>query len=73
MPRCEYTETCPLFIAEVGYSPEFSEAMKRSFCLSDSSRCARLLAIAVVGRENVPAEMLPTDEELLEELKKSQG
>ena len=68
MARCRYTETCPFFTAGVGYSPGLFEAMRDRYCLGDSDDCARLLAITVVGRENVPAEMLPTDHETLKRL-----
>ena len=71
MTRCEFTDTCTFFIDEVGYSPELNEAMKRQFCLEDNSKCARRLAIEIVGRENVSDEMLPTDEDTLDEIKRS--
>lgn len=71
MPRCSHTATCAFFTADVGYSPELNHAMKEQYCLEDNTRCARLLAAKIVGMENVPVEMLPTDEALLEELKKS--
>jgi hypothetical protein len=71
MPRCEHTDTCTFFVVEVGYSPELNEAMKKRYCLEDNTECARRLAMDLVGRSNVPDEMLPTDVDLLEELKKS--
>lgn len=69
MARCMHTEICSFFTAEVGYSPELNHAMKERYCLDDNSDCARLLAMDVIGMENVPDEMLPGDHEMLEQFK----
>ena len=70
MPRCSHTETCAFFTADVGYSPELNHAMKERYCLGNSSACVRLLAAAIIGMENVPDDMLPSDERTLEEIKR---
>lgn len=69
MTECKYTSECPFFLADVGYSPELNHVMKQMYCWSNTSDCARLLAIPVVGRERIPAGMLPTDTGLLAELR----
>lgn len=68
MPICPRTETCAFFTSEVGYSPELNDAMKRRFCLRDSSACARLAALDILGEGRVPAEMLPTDDDTLAQI-----
>jgi hypothetical protein len=71
MPRCEHTEICPFFTAEVGFSPELHDAMKSRYCLGDNSTCARLLACEQLGGvEFVPTDMLPSDDKRLAGLKK---
>lgn len=61
MTCCPYSCDCHFFAAEVGYSPQMYATMKSHFCLTDNSDCARLLAMRLVGRDNVPAALLPTD------------
>lgn len=58
---CEYRETCPFFTSDVGYSPQLNHTMKQRFCIEDSTGCARLIALLAIGRENVPADLLPSD------------
>ncbi|MBU4557160.1 MAG: hypothetical protein KJ747_09845 [Actinobacteria bacterium] len=65
---CVYCSTCPFFESTVGYSPELKIAMKKRFCLSDGQGCARFIALATVGRENVPPDLLPCDCDRLVEL-----
>ncbi|MHB9004398.1 MAG: hypothetical protein ACYC6C_10105 [Coriobacteriia bacterium] len=71
MASCEYTSICPFFISQVGYSPELYMAMKDKFCLGDSAGCARLLAMDIVDRrEDVPDDLLPSDNERLGTLRR---
>lgn len=69
MPDCPRMRTCAFFSAEGGYSPALHDAMKEHFCLANNSTCCRLAAIGVVGADNVPVHMLPTDDEMLADLK----
>ena len=62
---CELADSCAFFDAGGGYSPELNNAMRTRFCASDCEQCARYLAIHVVGRENVPKHMLPTEYDLV--------
>ncbi len=71
MSQCHLTDTCIFFNVEVGYSPDLQAAMRREYCLGDNSRCARLLALEFMPREEVPADMIPTDLEQLERLRRA--
>lgn len=71
MPTCPRTETCAFFTSDVGYSPELNDAMKRRFCLENNAACARLAALEILGEGNVPADMLPTDDETLARIARS--
>lgn len=61
MQMCANHTTCPFFNSDVGYSPELNDAMKERFCRANNARCARKIAIKAIGRDAVPADMLPTD------------
>lgn len=66
MNRCALADDCPFFNTDVGFSPDLNEAMRERFCLGDSSGCARLAALAFLPREQVPADLLPTDNDRLQ-------
>jgi hypothetical protein len=68
MPICPHTETCAFFNTDVGYSPELNDVMKNRFCLQNNESCARRAALSLLGEGNVPAEMLPTDDHVLDDL-----
>jgi len=68
MTRCALADDCPFFNAEVGFSPDLNEAMRERFCLGDSAGCARLSAVAYMPREEIPADLLPTDAERLQRI-----
>lgn len=65
---CIYRESCPFFTSQTGYSPALNHAMKERFCLDDSTNCARFIALNAIGRENVPADLLPSDTDRLDDL-----
>jgi hypothetical protein len=66
--KCIHIEACPFFAEEIGYSLHLNETMRSRYCLGDSEACARYQAIALVGREAVPAELLPTEHDRLADL-----
>ncbi len=71
MSRCHLAEDCVFFNVEVGYSPELQTAMRKEYCLGRFEDCARLLALEFMRREELPADMIPTDHEQLERLSRS--
>lgn len=70
LSTCRLIETCIFFNAEVGYSPDLQAVMRQQYCLGDSSQCARLLALEFMPREELPPDMIPTDHEQLERLRR---
>jgi len=73
MPICQYTEICPFFITDIGYSPEMHRTMKQRFCFEDNSSCVRFAAMEVLAIEDIPDDLLPTDAERLRELVAKKG
>ncbi len=65
---CAYRESCLFFEHGVGYSPELNRSMKQRFCLKDSAGCARFIALEAIGRDDVPADLLPSDRDRLEDM-----
>ena len=69
VPRCVNTETCAFFTAEIGFSPALKDAMRERYCLGDNSGCARWRAGEILGGlDQVPHDMLPSDEAVIENM-----
>ncbi|PKQ16633.1 MAG: hypothetical protein CVT67_04375 [Actinobacteria bacterium HGW-Actinobacteria-7] len=62
MPRCAYTETCVFFNDEVGYSIDLQASMRLTYCMDDYASCARYQTLLTVPREQIPDDLIPTDE-----------
>lgn len=68
MARCIWTDGCVFFTDEVGYSPELWGEMKAAFCLSDNSGCARLRLMDHVPADQIPDDLIPTDNERADQI-----
>ncbi len=61
MSKCELLETCPFFGDKMDEYPAGVAAMRRRYCQKDNSSCARYLIFKALGREKVPADLFPND------------
>lgn len=68
MPRCAYTDTCVFFNDEVGYSIDLQASMRMSYCLGDYPTCARYRAIRTIPRDQLPKDLIPSDNAWADEL-----
>ncbi|MDZ4170284.1 MAG: hypothetical protein U1E26_11620 [Coriobacteriia bacterium] len=73
MVRCIHIETCVFFNDRVGYSPELQESMREEFCVVANSGCARFIAMADMPRDEIPDDLIPTDLEQLERLRRARS
>ena len=63
MADCECLKTCPFFNDQMANMPAVADLMKRRYCHTDSSGCARYQVFSRLGRENVPADLFPNQED----------
>lgn len=64
MADCECLTRCPFFNGKVaGMFPSTVEMMKQRLCRGDPSECARYMVFKRLGREAVPADLLPNQAE----------
>lgn len=68
MTRCTWTDACPFFSDEVGYSLELQAQMRGEFCMGDNSHCARFRSLAFLPLNHIPTDLMPTDHERLTQL-----
>ena len=63
MPQCECAVSCPFFNDEVPSRSVVTDIMKRRYCLSSKTSCARYLLRVAIGADGVPADLLPNQME----------
>ena len=65
MKECECLSNCPFFAGRVGIMlPTIVETLKSKYCHSDSNECARYQIFCKLGRDFVPADLLPDQMEI---------
>jgi len=68
MENCELLEKCVFFNDKMGNMPSTASVIKMRYCMEDSSGCARYLVCKALGRENVPADLFPNQEDRARQL-----
>lgn len=68
MTRCEWTDACPFFSDEVGYSIDLQAQMRIRYCMGDNTDCARLRSIEYLPLNKIPFDLIPTEHERLDKL-----
>jgi hypothetical protein len=68
MQKCELVEKCPFFNDLMERMPATANMMKKRYCLSDNSQCARYAVFKAVGREKVPKDLFPNQTEKAQEI-----
>jgi hypothetical protein len=63
MAVCEILPACIFFNDKMKDMPGTSTFFKIKFCQGDNAKCARHMVLAACGRENVPADLFPNQEE----------
>lgn len=61
MKECELTAGCIFFNDKMNNMPSMTTMMKSVYCKSDPDKCARLMIVKALGREKVPADLFPNE------------
>ncbi|NJN98818.1 MAG: hypothetical protein HC875_34360 [Anaerolineales bacterium] len=59
MVECECLPRCLFFNDKMTEMPVTAERLKKKYCLTDNSRCARFMVFKALGREKVPIDLFP--------------
>lgn len=59
MADCPSLSGCPFFNDHMANRPVTAEMMKKHYCRSDHSQCARWMVASRLGRPAVPANLFP--------------
>ncbi len=60
---CKYAAACPVFTTALGPLPHIGLRYRRAYCRGGWGECARYAVAEAVGRESVPAGMLPNEQD----------
>jgi hypothetical protein len=63
MAVCEILPKCIFFNEKMKNMPGTTAFFKVKFCQGDNTHCARHMVLTACGRENVPADLFPNQEE----------
>jgi len=61
MADCNYLPSCQYFNDKLKNMPIASESVKSMYCLWHYDECARYMVASVMGSENVPSDLFPTE------------
>lgn len=65
MVVCELCDTCIFFNDKMPDMPDVAGYLKQKYCRKDFDKCARYRIYKEFGRENVPANLFPNEEDLV--------
>ncbi|MDD5131729.1 MAG: hypothetical protein PHH44_03630 [bacterium] len=63
MAVCEILPVCIFFNDKMKDMPGTASFFKSKFCQGDNHKCARHMVLIACGRENVPIDLFPNQEE----------
>jgi hypothetical protein len=68
MADCELLSKCIFFHDKMANMPATAASFKRKYCQGDNSNCARYMVFKALGREQVPADLFPNQEDRAKEV-----
>lgn len=69
MPDCERMQGCPYFQNElIKEFPMMLKLRQERFCRGDNTACALYMVFKALGKEHVPADLIPSQNERAKEI-----
>lgn len=66
--ECECLVACPFFLERMADMPNVTALINERFCTGDWTRCARYRVHVEFGRDAVPADLFPDQDEIAEKI-----
>jgi hypothetical protein len=73
MVNCPLLATCLFFNDKMAEMPATADLLKERYCRGDNSICARHMVFVKLGREKVPANLMPSDTKRAKDIISSPG
>ncbi|MCF8069502.1 MAG: hypothetical protein K9L30_13040 [Desulfobacterales bacterium] len=61
--ECEVLSVCLFFNDKMANMPGSAAGFKRRYCQGDNSTCARYMVLKALGKEKVPGDLFPNQED----------
>jgi hypothetical protein len=68
MADCECLPKCLFFNDQMADMPSMSNIIKQRYCRENNTQCARHMVFRILGSENVPSDLYPSQKERAEEI-----
>lgn len=68
MAQCECLQTCIFFNDRMANMPAMAGIMKKKYCQTDNSGCARFMVLKAKGRSAVPGDLSPSQTDRAREI-----
>ncbi|MGE3063540.1 MAG: hypothetical protein AB7T10_07910 [bacterium] len=68
MTDCAHLVKCPFFNDRMQSMPATADIYKKRYCRGDFNNCARFKVSKALGKENVPADLFPNQDERAKEI-----
>ena len=68
MAECVLTEKCIFFNEKMANMPGTTASFKRKYCKDDYASCARYEVYKAVGKEKVPKDLFPNQNEKVQNI-----
>ncbi len=68
--ECPKLSDCPFFNFQLKDMPTTADTLKSIFCKKDYKKCARYIVSSAIGKENVPDDLFPNDEDRVDAILK---
>jgi len=70
MADCELIAACPFFNDKMADMPSMAALLKKQYCNGQPSNCARYQVRQKLGKEKVPADLFPNQNDRVRQLMK---
>jgi len=68
MPDCKCLPKCPFFNDKMQNMPAAAGLLKKRLCQGDNSQCARFMVLTALGRDKVPPDLSPNQQDRARDL-----
>lgn len=68
MADCKLTGGCLFFNDQMANMPGTAEIYKKKYCAGEYADCARYLVFKAIGREHVPKDLFPNQQEKVQKI-----
>ncbi len=70
--ECIRLKGCPFFNDQLSDMPAVADLLKKQYCKGNFENCARYIVAKEIGKENVPKDLWPNQDDRLKDILKKE-